>query len=117
MENAYKEAIARYEEAQEKLSYCRFALRGIEDGFRYVTQLCCYGSVYYESHTNPFFVQELCDEYTGDNGIVNIYTTNPNHGINTYGDVKVLTEEQILAMSKENVSMSRAITNWIARTM
>jgi hypothetical protein len=69
----------------------------------------------YETYTNKFFVQELCNEYYGDNGIVDVYTTNPDHGISTYGAVYTMSLEDIQEMSKDDISMSRAITNWIVR--
>jgi len=62
-------------------------------------------------------VQELCDEYYGDNGIVHVYTNNPNTEISSYGGVKVMTEQEILNMSKENISMSSAISSWISRSL
>jgi hypothetical protein len=71
--------------------------------------------VNYQTYTNKFLVQELCDEYYGDNGIVDVYTTNPNHDISTYGDVHVMTLKDLKKKSQNNISMSRAITNWIAR--
>jgi hypothetical protein len=87
------------------------------DGFLYVTCLRCYGSVRWQHHNNEFSVKDLCNEYYGDNGIVDVYTNNPNHEIDSYGSVLVKTHEEIVDMSKENVSMSNAICNWITRTI
>ena len=40
---------------------------------------------------NEYATQELCDEYYGDNGIVHVYTNNPNHTIsNRGGDVTII---------------------------
>ena len=87
------------------------------DGFLYVTCLRCYGSVRWQHHNNEFSVKDLCNEYYGDNGIVDVYTNNPNHEIDSYGSVLVKTYDEIVDMSKENVSMSNAICNWMTRSL
>jgi len=79
--------------------------------------LRCYGSLTWDDHVNQFTVQQLCDEYYGDNGIVDVYTTNPDHSICTYGDVTVMSLEEIQNIAKDNVSMGSAVMNWIARTL
>lgn len=96
-----------------RLSNLRSQLREHEDGFLYLTCLRCYGSLTYTTYTNKFVVQELCDEYYGDNGIVDVYTTNPNHNIHTYGSVHVMSLEELQNVSQDNISMSRAVMNWI----
>ena len=110
-----EQLIQEIQSLEERLSNLRSQLSEHSDGFVYLTCLRCYGSVTYETYTNKFFVQELCDEYYGDNGIVDVYTTNANHGISTYGDVHVMSLEDLKKKSQNNISMSRAITNWIAR--
>jgi len=107
--------INEYNLALERVNTLRNQLQQYSDGNIYVTCLRCYGSLSWETHTNEFTVQELCNEYYGDNGIVDVYTDNTNHSISTYGDVHVMTLEELQNMSKENISMSRAIVNWIAR--
>ena len=108
-----KELIKKYEQAREFANELYQQIMITSDGFLYVTCLRCYGSLQWETHHNNFVVQNLCDEYYGDNGIVDVYTNNPNHNISNYGDVKVMTEQEIVDMSKENISMSRAMTNWM----
>ncbi len=98
---------------QKKLSDLRSQLHKQNDGFLYLTCLCYYRSFTYKTYTNKFLVQELCNKYYGDNGIVNVYTTNPDHGIDTCGDVNVMTLEEIQNISKEDISMSEAVCNWI----
>jgi hypothetical protein len=110
-----EQLIQEIQSLEERLSNLRSQLRQHSDGFVYLTCLRCYGSLFYETYTNTFHVQELCDEYYGDNGFVDVYTTNPNHGISTYGDVHVMSLEDLQKISQNNISMSRAITNWIAR--
>jgi hypothetical protein len=98
---------------QKKLSDLRSQLHKQNDGFLYLTCLRCYGSLNYETYTNKFLVQELCNEYDGWNGIVDVYTTNPNHDIKSYGTVHVKSLKEIKNISKENISMSQAVCNWI----
>jgi len=111
-----EQIIQEIQSLEERISNLRSQLRKHDDGFLYLTCLRCYGSLTYETYTNKFLVQELCNEYYGDNGIVDVYTTNPNSGIQTYGDVNVMTLEEIQNISQEDISMSHAITNWITRT-
>jgi hypothetical protein len=110
-----EQLIQEIQSLEERLSNLRSQLRQHSDGFVYLTCLRCYGSLTYETYNNKFLAQELCDEYYGDNGIVDVYTTNPDHGISTYGAVYTMSLEDIQAMSKNDISMSRAITNWIVR--
>lgn len=108
-----EQLIQEIQSLEERLSNLRSQLRQHNDGFVYLTCLRCYGSLTYQTYTNKFFVQELCDEYYGDNGIVDVYTTNPDSGISTYGSVYTMSLEAIQKMSQNDISMSRAITNWI----
>jgi uncharacterized protein YdcH (DUF465 family) len=96
---------------QDELHEVRGQIREYSDGFVYLTKLRCYGSINWDIHYNCFSVQELCDEYYGDNGIVDVYTNNPNHSITSYGEVVVMTTEELKNLKKENVSMSEAIVN------
>jgi hypothetical protein len=110
-----KELIKKYNTAKEYSNKLYNEILNTPDGFLYVTCLRCYGSIYWETHLNEFVTQDLCNEYYGDNGIVDVYTNNSNHNISSYGDVKVMTEEEIINMSKQNISMTSAITSWITR--
>ena len=110
-----EELIKKYEEAKEVANTLYREILNTPDGFLYFTQLRRYGSVYWQNHKNEFSVQELCYEYDGEEGIVDVYTNNTNHNISNYGDVKVITEQEIIDMSKENVSMTSAITDWMRR--
>jgi hypothetical protein len=92
-------------------------IRNISDGFKYLTQTCVYGSVTWQSHNNAFCANEEVSYYYGDNGVVYLYTNNPDHGIENYsGDTMIMSEEDMLSMSKEDISMSRAICNWITKS-
>jgi len=112
-----KELIEKYEMARSKANKLYQEILDTSDGFLYVTCLRCYGSVRWQHHNNEFSVKDLCNEYYGDNGIVDVYTNNPNHEIDSYGSVLVKTYDEIVDMSKENVSMSNAICNWMTRSL
>jgi hypothetical protein len=55
------------------------------DGFQYECKVHSYGRSWTEKLTNSFAVQEHCYEYNGDNGIIHVYTNNPNLNIENYG--------------------------------
>lgn len=110
-----EQLIKKYEDAKKIANELYWEILNTSDGFLYLTKLRCYGSIQWENHKNEYSVKDLCNEYYGDNGIVNVYTNNPNHTIESYGGVQVLTDEEILNMSKEDISMSRAICNWVSR--
>jgi len=112
-----KELIKKYERARNKANKLYQEILNTSDGFLYVNCLRCYGSLSWQTHNNEFSVQDLCNEYYGDNGIVDVYTNNPNHTISSYGNIKVITEDEIINMSKKNISMSSAITGWITRSI
>jgi len=109
-----KELIQQYKKASALVANLRNQLEKSSDGYIYLTCLRCYGSIQYYTYNNEFVVQQLCDEYYGENGIVDVYTSNPNNSIQTYGDVTVMSIEEIQAKATDNISMSRAINNWIA---
>ena len=109
--------VEQYEQAQKRVSELYSQICNHSDGYVYLSCLRCYGSLTWDNHVNQFTVQRLCDEYYGDNGIVDVYTNNPNHSISTYGDVRVMSLEEIENITQENISMGRAVTNWITRSI
>ncbi|NBO36722.1 hypothetical protein EBU91_04220 [bacterium] len=58
-----------------------------DDGFFYICNIRSYGRNWKEKHANPHAVQELCYRYFGDDGIVDVYSNNPDLNIENYGDV------------------------------
>jgi hypothetical protein len=58
-----------------------------EDGFFYHCKVRSYGRNWKENYSNTHAVQELCNQYFGDDGIVDVYTTNPDAKIENYGEV------------------------------
>ena len=111
-----KELIQEYKDAQEQVSLLRNKIRNTSDGFIYLICLRCYGSIQWITFTNEFLTQELCNDYNGDDGIVDVYTDNSNNTIISYGDVEIKSIEELQNISQDDISMSRAITDWIAKS-
>ena len=65
-----------------------------EDGFIYICNVRSYGRNWKESPKNAANLQELCYQYYGDDGIVDIYTTNPNLEIDNYGGTYFIESEE-----------------------
>jgi len=108
--------IQEYRDAQDHANTLLKKLKNASDGFIYLACVRCYGSIQWITYNNEFLTQELCEDYSGDNGIVDVYTNNPNNTINGYGDIEVKSLEELQNISKDNMSMSRAVTNWIAKS-
>ena len=112
-----EQLIAEHNTAKQQLYAIENQIRQTSDGFKYLTQTRCWGSIRWESHNNAFAANQEVEQYNGDNGIVDLYTNNPNHDIENYsGSVILMSEEDMLKLSKEDVSMSRAMCNWIAKS-
>ena len=85
-----KDLIDKYNSLKAETWELYKQLQTVEDGFKYVTVTNSYGSTSKQHHNNSFTVQELCNEYNGDNGYCNVYTNNPNHNITTEGSITVV---------------------------
>ena len=71
-------------------------IHSYKDGYIYICSVRQYGSVWEESPTSIYSLKELCNEYNGDNGIVDVYTNNPNLEFTdfyNYGDVMFINSE------------------------
>ena len=51
---------------------------------------------------NEFIVQDVCDRYNGDNGIVDVYTNNLAHKIYTEGEVYTKGHSVVNKMALEH---------------
>jgi hypothetical protein len=68
------------------------------DGYLYICSVRQFGSVWETRPSSLQYLKEFCDEYRGDNGIVDVYTNNPNlkfpeMEFYNYGDVKYIKSE------------------------
>jgi hypothetical protein len=73
-------------------------IHSYEDGYIYICSVRQFGSVWEERPTSLYSLRELCDSYNGDNGIVDVYTNNPNLKFSemefyNYGDVMYIKTE------------------------
>jgi hypothetical protein len=73
-------------------------IRSYEDGYLYICRVRQFGSVWEERPKSLHSLRELCGEYNGDNGIVDVYTNNPNlkfpeMGFYNYGDIMYIKTE------------------------
>ena len=76
----------------------QFRIENYSDGYLYISSVRQYGSVWEERPSNLYTLSELCGSYNGDNGIVDVYTNNPNlkfpeMEFYNYGDVMFIKSE------------------------
>jgi hypothetical protein len=61
------------------------------DGFQYICYVHSYGRHWKEYISNLHSLQELCYRYNGDEGIVEVYSTNPDiANIENYGSLNLI---------------------------
>jgi hypothetical protein len=75
-----------------------YKINSYEDGYLYICSVRQFGSVWEERPSSLYSLRELCDSYYGDNGIVDVYTNNPNlefpeMEFENYGDVMYIKSE------------------------
>jgi len=73
-------------------------IHSYSDGYLYICSVRQFGSVWEEKPRSLYSLKELCGEYSGDNGIVDVYTNNPNlefpeMEFYNYGDVMYIKSE------------------------
>lgn len=85
-------------------------IRDYSDGHVYICKVRSYGRVWTEKGIkNLKSLQDLCYEYGGDEGIVDIYTTNADlgEGFYNYGDTMIIkSEEDYEKWSRHDMSKS-----------
>jgi hypothetical protein len=98
------------------------------DGYLYICSVRSYGRVWEEKPKNLYELQELCDSYNGDNGIIDLYTNNPNLKFpemefsNWGGDTKYIKSEsdyrewvKFKRMKNSITSMTEELKVWDER--
>jgi len=93
------------------------------DGYFYICNVRSYGRNWEEHDIhNPHTLQELCYRYNGDDGIVDVYTNNPDLSIENYGCTKyVPTMEDYTKWKKYTqlssiiISIEKELDAWDAR--
>ena len=81
------------EELRELQNNIGHYLHNMNDGFIYICQIRSYGNRWKNVLTNELAVNDLCIEYDGYDGIVDVYTTNPDANISNYGEVNYIKSE------------------------
>jgi len=91
----YQQIVQVYEEAQKRYEIARKELFKSSDGFKYMVTISSYGISRTREELNSTVVQEILYSYNGDNGHVDVLTTNPNHELDAGNDnsVTVVTLE------------------------
>jgi hypothetical protein len=69
-------------------------LQNRDDGFVYICKVRSYGRNWKVFLTNELAVNDLCVQYDGYDGIVDVYTTNPDAKISNYGEVNYVKSEE-----------------------
>ena len=70
-------------------------IRSYKDGYLYICKVRSYGRNWTENVNNLFELEELCSRYDGQDGIVDVYSTNPNlKDIYNYGDLMYIESQE-----------------------
>jgi len=65
-----------------------------EDGFLYINRIHSYGRSHDVISSNLQSAMELCDRYTGDDGIAELYTNNPEATGYVYGGIYLINSKE-----------------------
>lgn len=80
-----------FEELIELKNRVDSAIYSYKDGYVYICKVRSYGRNWTENVNNTHELQELCYRYDGQDGIVDVYSTNPDlSSIDNYGDLRYI---------------------------
>jgi hypothetical protein len=100
-----KYSVEELRELENKIAYY---LEKHNDGFIYICEVRSYGNNWKNTLTNELTVNDLCAQYDGYDGIVDVYTTNPDAKISNYGQVMYIkSEDQYLKWKKSETLISQ----------
>ena len=97
-----KYSVAELRELQNKIGNY---IHNLNDGFVYICQVRSYGNNWKQTLTNERAVNDLCEQYDGYDGIVDVYTTNPDAKIENYGEVNYIKSEDQYRKWKESETL------------
>ena len=84
-----------FEELVELRNTVDGMIRSYKDGYLYICKVRSYGRNWTEYPNNVVELDELCLRYDGQDGIVDVYTTNPNLGsFYNYGDLMYIESQE-----------------------
>jgi hypothetical protein len=101
-----KYSVEELRELQNRIGYY---LQTRNDDFVYICEIRSYGKNWKNVLTNELAVNDLCDEYNGYDGIVDVYTTNPDANISNYGEVNYIKSEEQYRKWKESETLMSLI--------
>lgn len=88
-------------------------IESYEDGYLYICKVRSYGRHWNKIITNVHTLQDLMNEYSGDDGIVDVYSTNPNlGGMYNYGDLMYIESKGDYDRWKYHDDLTRMIPVW-----
>ena len=102
------------EELQEVQDQAANLIYAYNDGFIYECRVRSYGRSWTEQHSNPYTVQGLLNQYSGDDGIVDIYTNNPDLSVHNYGDTFYFPTMKDAENWRKHRYLTNAIPDWKA---
>ena len=82
-----------------------------EDGYFYICNVRSYGRNWKDTGImNVHTLQDLCYEYFGDDGIVDVYSNNPNiHNLQNYGDLAYVPTKEDYTKWKDYTYLKNSI--------
>ena len=83
-----------FEELVELRNTINGMIHSYKDGFLYICKVRSYGSYWTEYPNNVVELEDLCMRYDGQDGIVDVYTTNPDVSIYNYGDLMYIESRE-----------------------
>ena len=84
-----------FEELVELRNTVDGMIRSYKDGYLYICKVRSYGRNWTEYPNNVVELDELCMRYDGQDGIVDVYTTNPNlNSFYNYGDLMYIESQE-----------------------
>ena len=87
-------------------------IHSYKDGFFYICKVRSYGRNWNENHINTHNVQELCYQYFGEDGIVDVYSNNPDlRGIDNYGEIRYVPTPEDYEKWKSHRYLKNSIPN------
>ena len=84
-----------FEELVELRNKVEGMVRSYKDGYLYICKVRSYGRNWTENVNNTFELEQLCYQYDGQDGIVDVYSTNPNlKDVHNYGNLMYIESKE-----------------------
>lgn len=100
------------DEMVELRNHLNSAIFDYKDGFEYDCKTRSYGRIRNQILYNVQAVQELCWEYDGDDGIVDVYTNNPNLQIQNYGSTYYFPTKEDAERWRDFIYIKNHLPRW-----